>query len=248
MMKIMKKTIMIFMVAFLLFIGIGNVRAADEDTCSPSQLSELRSAAANVKVTYVPGTEAKEIGYSAETGASYVTTRFIDIKIYNVTEDLLVSASNGSQDWIISYSNVTSDGSVTIRQPSSTTSTVDYVFKVTSLKYGCSLENLRTIKLTLPKFNNYSELDVCADIPDYYLCQQYTTYSVDGSTFYDKVDEYKAKLLAMDTDVNLDDENTSIVSKAVSSVSKYKYVIVGIVVVAGIVLTVIVLKKKGSVV
>lgn len=247
MMKRMKKLIMIFTMMFLLVGGIREIRA-EEETCKPSQLSELRSEAANVKVSYVPTTEARKVSYSSEVGASYVTTRYLDIKIYNVTEDLLIYVDNSNQQWALSYSDVMADGSITIRQPSSSMNIIDYSFKISSLKYGCSLETLRTIKLTLPKFNNYSELDVCADIPEYYLCQQYTTYSVDGSTFYDKVDEYKTKLLSIETDSDLNDENTSVISKAVSNVSKYKYVIVGIVVVIGVVLTVIVLKKKGSVV
>ena len=103
------------------------------------------------------------------------------------------------------------------------------------------------MKLTLPRFNYYSELDICQDIPDYYLCQQYTTYDVDGATFYDKVDEYKAKLAAQAEESEATDDNTSIINKAISGVSKYKYVVVGVIVAIGVVVTVLILKKRKKV-
>ena len=255
--------VIIFMLAF--FLMIGNVSAAEdkENMCTPTQLSELRSMAANVKVTYVPVTEAEKLTTpNGESGAEYVSKRYLDIKIFNLNTKLIVNAKNGIDSFTITSNDIGGDGAVTIRQPAST-SAINYEFEVTSLLYGCSLETLRTIKLTLPKYNYYSQLDVCDDIPDYYLCQPYTTYSVDGGTFYDKVDEYKAKLSSAFTPVLspfarslvivlLIQEGTfKICSSATSSIlkfsiSKYKYLIVGIVVVVGVVLTIFVLKKKGS--
>ena len=240
-----KKILMIiFMLAF--FFMIGNVCAAEdkENMCTPTQLSELRSMAANVKVTYVPVSEAEKLGVpNGETGGEYVTKRYLEIKIFNLNTKLMVNVTNGVDNFVVTSNDMQGDGSVTIRQPSSG-SAINYEFKVTSLLYGCGLETLRTIKLTLPKYNYYSQLDVCQDIPDYYLCQPYTTYSVDGGTFYDKVDEYKAKLSTLEKEK--EDNNTSFVTNTMSGISKYKYLIVGIVVVVGVVLTIFVLKKKGS--
>lgn len=237
--------VIIFMLAF--FLMIGNVSAAEdkENMCTPTQLSELRSMAANVKVTYVPVTEAEKLTTpNGESGADYVSKRYLDIKIFNLNTKLIVNAKNGIDSFTITSNDIGGDGAVTIRQPAST-SAINYEFEVTSLLYGCSLETLRTIKLTLPKYNYYSQLDVCDDIPDYYLCQPYTTYSVDGGTFYDKVDEYKAKLSTLEKEKE-ENNNTSFVTNTMSGISKYKYLIVGIVVVVGVVLTIFVLKKKGS--
>ena len=237
--------VIIFMLAF--FLMIGNVSATEdkENMCTPTQLSELRSMAANVKVTYVPVTEAEKLTTpNGESGAEYVSKRYLDIKIFNLNTKLIVNAKNGIDSFTITSNDIGGDGAVTIRQPAST-SAINYEFEVTSLLYGCSLETLRTIKLTLPKYNYYSQLDVCDDIPDYYLCQPYTTYSVDGGTFYDKVDEYKAKLSTLEKEKE-ENNNTSFVTNTMSGISKYKYLIVGIVVVVGVVLTIFVLKKKGS--
>ena len=237
--------VIIFMLAF--FLMIGNVSAAEdkENMCTPTQLSELRSMAANVKVTYVPVTEAEKLTTpNGESGAEYVSKRYLDIKIFNLNTKLIVNAKNGIDSFTVTSNDIGGDGAVTIRQPAST-SAINYEFEDTSLLYGCSLETLRTIKLTLPKYNYYSQLDVCDDIPDYYLCQPYTTYSVDGGTFYDKVDEYKVKLSTLEKEKE-ENNNTSFVTNTMSGISKYKYLIVGIVVVVGVVLTIFVLKKKGS--
>ncbi len=242
----MKKRNKLLIMLFLLFVGITSVRA-EESVCTPSQLSKLRSAAANVKVTYMPVTDVGTVNQgNGEVDSSALTYRYLDVKIYNVSEELYVQVNNGNQKWSFNSNDIMADGSITIRQPASSTNTYNYVFEIVSYRYGCSLETLRTIRLTLPKFNVYSDLEICQDIPDYYLCQQYTTYSVDGSTFYNKVDEYKTKLLALEEE-KISEENNSVITNSLSKISKYKYLVVGIIVVIGVVLTVIVLKKKGSV-
>lgn len=237
--------LLIIMMAFFLFIG--NVRAADdENTCKPTTLSSLRSMAANVKVTYVPTHVTEELDRpNFETGVSVSEKNYLDIKIYNVNTKLIVYVSADGVYESFDSNDVGPDGAITLRQIPKN-ETVTYTFEVRSFEGGCIDNVLRTIKLTLPRYNFYSQLGACADIPDYYLCQEYTTYKVDGATFYDKVDEYKAKLLTLE-ETEEAENNTGLVSQAISSVSKYKYVIVGVVVVIGVLLTIFILKRKKSV-
>lgn len=237
--------LLIIMMAFFLFIG--NVRAADdENTCKPTTLSSLRSMAANVKVTYVPVTETVQFSTpNFETGATEGYRNYLDIKIYNVNTKLEVTVKADGVEEILTSNDVGGDGAITLRQVPQN-ETVTYTFTVRSYEGGCHENVLRTLKLTLPRYNFYSQLGACADIPDYYLCQEYTTYKVDGATFYDKVDEYKAKLLTLE-ETEEAENNTGLVSQAISSVSKYKYVIVGVVVVIGVLLTIFILKRKKSV-
>lgn len=246
-MKKRKNFLLIIFIMGLFLIG-NKVYAAEEATCKPKELSELRSMAANVKVTYVPLTETVKLDVpDVETGATATTVKYLAIKIYNINTKLNVLYDNGTAEGILSHYDIGSDGAITLKQKVQTY-TVDYEFEITSNEYGCGEHTLRTIRLTLPRFNFYSQLDACADIPDYYLCQQFTTYEVDGATFYDKVDEYKAKLLTLDKDVDLDEEdNNSVISQAFSTVSKYKYIVVGALVVIGVVATIFILKRKKSV-
>ena len=104
---------------------------------------------------------------------------------------------------------------------------------------------MRTINITLPKFNNYSLRGVCSDIPEYYLCQRYITYDINDSTFTENVNKYKEKL-AEKADEKDEESNTSVVGKTVNNIAKYKYVIAVIVILAGAVITYIVIKKKRS--
>ena len=242
---------LIFMMMISLFIGINMVKAEEDTTCNAVSLNELRTMAANVKVSYVPTEADVKTEFDEESGTDYVTVRYLDVKVYNITSKLYVRTEAGgsnvtSSSHLLTLANVGSDGAATIRQEA-INQPVTYTFTIFSDAYGCTGKTLRTMKLTLPRLNYYSELDICQDIPDYYLCQQYTTYDVDGATFYDKVDEYKAKLAAQAEESEATDDNTSIINKAISGVSKYKYVVVGVIVAIGVVVTVLILKKRKKV-
>lgn len=54
-----------------------------------------------------------------------------------------------------------------------------------SNKTKCPDNLFRTLYLTIPRYNNYYEYDVCNEIPDYYLCQKYVTFDeVGDAVFY----------------------------------------------------------------
>lgn len=254
----MKKNFFMLTIMLAMFLFIGNVYAEEEEaTCKATQLSELRSLAANVKVTYVPKAVVEDLGIpDGEHGSTSYTMQYLYIKIYNMSDKLKINVKNSGRglteliDTTLTTEKADAEGVLNLRQ-AAITENVQYTFTITSDYYGCGEETLRKFKLTLPKFNFYSQLDICQDIPEYYLCQQYTTFDVDGATFYDKVDEYKAKLLTQKEEEkaaeNEEIDNTTPISKAMSAVSKNKYIVVGVVVVIGVVITVVILKRKKSV-
>ena len=246
-----KKMMLIIVLLASTFLFVGKVFAAAEG-CGYSLLNELRQEAANIKVTYVPGEETTALDEpDGETGMTETTKMYLDLKIYNVTDRMYLNVTqygneiNQTQIGPILSSQIGPDGSITLRQPS-TTSVVNYSIDVISDYNACSGEKLRTIKITLPKYNIYSQLLACDGISDYYLCHEYTTYDVDGATFYDKVDEYKSKLLTSQEEITSTDNNT-LVSKTFNGVSKHRYLIVGIIVAVGVIATMIVLKRKKGV-
>ena len=104
---------------------------------------------------------------------------------------------------------------------------------------------MRVIKLTLPRYNHFSERAICEDIPEYYLCQKYVTYNIDNSTFLDNITKYKEKLSKNNEEGNVED-NTSVVNKAIKSVSKYRYAIASVIIIAGIAITIVIIKKRRS--
>ena len=62
----------------------------------------------------------------------------------------------------------------------------------------------------------------------------------------ENIQEKKKKIKEFIEKGKEENNKTSFVTNTMSGISKYKYLIVGIVVVVGVVLTIFVLKKKGS--
>ena len=247
----MKKNNIILMIMMTMFLFVGIVKAEEEQTtCTATDLNELRTMASNIKVTYITGEDYRDLGYTEpETGLSEMKYYYVDVKLFNLNSKLLVNLTTSgdnvvSTNHVVSYLDTDPEGVVTFRQNASDAN-VDYIFKVFPSSGNCIGETLRTIKLTVPKFNWYSELAVCNDIPDYYLCLRFTTYNVDGATFYDRVDEYKAKMLEQKESTVNGENNT--LSETMNNISKYKYVIVGIIVAVGVIATVLIVRRKKSV-
>ena len=248
-----KNIVFIFILTLLTITFIGKVNAEDKDdvpVCSNSRLSELRKQASNLKVTYVPVKVEEQQKPDPENGITKVSENYVEVKLFNMTSQLrahvIVNGGSGSYEKDVTYlDEKPDDDSITFRQLASNVN-IEYTFEIYSDDFSeCMNEKLRTLKITVPKFNFYSELDVCKEIPDYYLCAPYTTYNIDGSTFYDKVADYKEKLNNQEI-VGEDDSNNGVVSQTISTLSKYKYVIVGVIVAVGVAITVIVIRRKKS--
>ncbi len=249
----MKKKMIVFYMILALFLFMGNAKAEEEeDLCSSVQLSELRSEAANVKVTYVTGEEIETTNEpDPEIGVNKLRKHYVYIKIFNINSRMAVRVTpSGSgvsaNQMVVDSSMVDLDGVITLRQPASDVN-VNYQFNVYSLYGGCSGRTLRTMKLTVPKFNIYSELDICSDVPDFYLCLQYTNYNIDSATVYNRIEDYKARLSTQNVDEENSDGKNNTLSKTMTSISKYKYIIVGVIVAIGVVITVILIRRKKSV-
>lgn len=243
----MKKEKIFFMIimAVSMFMFTSIVYAEQKQkSCTTMQLGELREIAANVKVTYVPKTIVIDTPTDVETGATSYTAKYIDIKVYNMNSRIYLEVKNDAGFSAVATSDrLAKDGTVTFRQEM-VDRKVNYEFLVKSTEYGCETQTLRTIKLSLPIYNAYSQLEICSEIPEYYLCQEFVTSPVDGSTFYDKVDAYKAKLLEQGDGVQ--EDNTGLGNKTFAKASKYKYLIVGIIVALGVVITIVIIKRKEN--
>jgi len=239
--------IILMLVSFLL-INIGTVLAEGEAKCSNAELGRLREGAAKIRVNYVPnevnmGKKAVDLGEEVDA-----IDHVLDLKLYNATKDFVFkyvySGKNvKTGEFYRTHADIGPDGAITVRQKSYNT-IISYVIYVYPSGGGCSNHVLRTIRITLPKYNYYTNLAMCEGIQDYYLCAPYITSDFDSATFYKKVEDYKAKLLE-NKEVE-EEDNNSIISNALTGVKKHKYVIVGLIVAIGVVVTVIILKRKKS--
>lgn len=248
-----KVKIMMFMIiSVFLMIGFSNVVSAEEnqiasDVCPNSSKVELLQNAAMVKINYEPY-EQKADGFDDPNSSGYsVIYYYIDIKIYNMDETIFATVTNGNtgKKFDVYADETGPDGAITIRIKD-TTKINTFTFELKANTYDCNSKVLRTVKLTIPKYNYYSGRQVCSDIPDYYLCQQYIVYDVSATRFLESVTNYKADLAENNSESKEEEVEPSIISKAASKISKYKYWIVGGILLVGVIVTIIVIKKKRS--
>lgn len=250
----MKKNKILLVVLVLFMAFMSRVSAAEDKTCNAVSYNELRNLAANVKISYEEATEEAYYmdGYSDEETPTLKSLLYI--KIYNMNSRLHITydvsgdgINNSSSDnKVLTLDDVGQDGAITLRQEALPTMAT-YTFHIASDSYGCGNKILRNVKITLPRFNYYSRLSKCKEIPDFYLCKPFVTFNGDNNPDFDKkVDEYKAKLAEQKEKETDDDEDGNFISETLSNVSKHKYIVVGIVVAVGVVITVLILRRKRS--
>ena len=241
-MKRMNNIFTYTIVALICFVSlIVKVQAAE---CSAVDKNEIKAKASNVRINYVPGIEnvkTKDFD-DREVDAQ---SRYIDIKIFNLSSDLFMRVKSSDDnikidETLVDYRNMGPDGAITIRVPALDI-VQEYVFEVFSYSDNCKGEIVRTIRLTIPKYNTYSQLDICSDIKEFYLCQEYITFDINKDRFFDQVNDYKENGAA-NADVLID--QTSALNKIVASQSKAKYFIVGILLVGGIAATYFIVKNN----
>ena len=78
------------------------------------------------------------------------------------------------------------------------------------------------------------------------MCQTFTSVNIDSSKFLKSVTEYKESLENKET-AKVEKGELGIVAGTKKVVSKNKFVIIGLVLIAGAIATVVVIKKKRSV-
>ena len=105
------------------------------------------------------------------------------------------------------------DGIITLRAKD-ISEKVTYMFEIYGNTADCYDKKMRTVKLTLPKYNYFSHYGVCEEIPEFYMCQRYILNDFDGASFYKAVSDYKEKKLAQENELNengeIKDNNSSI--------------------------------------
>ena len=241
---------LIVMIGMFLFVGVAKAEEVNISTCSAADLNTLRQDASLIKATYIPneiqvGEGNARGGEESDAAIMYV----LDLKVYNVNSKFLLKYEYSgkkiqSGSFYRDFTNTGSDGAITVRQKSYNT-VINYTITVISNFGSCRGQTIRTIRVTLPKYNYYSSLEACEGIQDYYLCQPYITFDVDENTFFNKVSAYSAKM-AEAKEVDMEEDNNSVVSKTLTAVSKHKYLVVGIVVAVGVAATVLIIKRKKS--
>lgn len=236
----------ILFIAFMMFSFMMGVRAESE-TCTAEDKVRLRNIASMVSVNYetvdIYGTSDE---YSREEGTEFKEVN-LDVKIHNLNDSMYVIIESPylSKKIVADTDDKNNNGEIVIRKAN-----LNQVEKMTFTIYSyesCTNDALKVINLTIPKYNRNSKLDICSDVPEFYLCQPLVTYDIKNVDYSTSIAEYKEKLANQEKKPALENQSDE-ESGLAGFVSKNKYFIVGIVVGIGIGLTILILKRRGSVV
>ncbi len=228
-------------------------------TCDYTDRAVLNNEASEVRANYeikekeldpnVYGPPDSIIGTEEED--SWVPkTEYLQINILNITENLYVEVSSDLSKDVIRYNySDTNNGTLAIEW--------NDVSQVARLKInvnssgnnGCQDETIRTMSITLPRYNSYSNYGMCEIASEYYLCQKYVTFNeVDFADFIDGVTAEVEKIQNGDNDS--DNEDLTWYQAVGKFIAEHKaYFIIGsisLVLIAGIVVVVIIKKRRSS--
>lgn len=228
---------------FILLLLIGNVVYAEDSeniSCDHVEKKGIMQNASNIKVTFVPTEKSSE---------QQVLQRYMDIKIYNVTSDVFLAIKGDSVGTqmnarTLSINDVGPEGAIVLRMPA-LDRIANLVLEVYSKGKTCNGDKIKTLTLKIPKYNFYSQLEVCNDVPEFYLCQEYIDFEIDPSKFYDQVADYKEKKENPELSEIIVNDNTPAQHNIYIAPKSYiKHIIFGVVVVIVVVSGYFFIKRK----
>lgn len=179
-----------YLILTLLIFGFGITPVGA--ICNYEEQARLNREVSNVQVNYEIITQpyADQSGCyppeDIENPEDYLCKgEFIQINILNINENMIVNVENDTYDNSFRYSYedtdsgtlsfvLTNDNNLEV---SYNEDVVEYTIEIlASSETGCEGSGLRTIYLTVPRYNVYSNVAPCDEMSDYYLCQKYVTY------------------------------------------------------------------------
>lgn len=191
----MRKNYYLVTLFVLLFAFSFKVSAS---TCKNERVLELSSLANNVNVSYQEY-ETNPGAVSGGEGSEEFSDNFVGhyITIYNLVDDLNVAIvrEDTKKTAVVTSADMNDEGVIYI-DAGEAGKIKNFNIYIRSNDSNCQNEVLKTLILTTPMYNNYSQYESCKENPDFELCQEFTTFDYSGmtdSTFRAKLDEYKEK-------------------------------------------------------
>ena len=192
----MKRILCLFFI--LLLVPTINVQAK----CMYSDIAELKKIAANVNYSYT---------YRIENDKA-----LFDITLTNLTPEIYF-VDNITEN---SYKNKT--GEIVLKNYNSGTS---IIYNFYPNDNDCIDTVLYTIRVTLPKYNEFYNSPICADAQEYSLCQRWSSHNLDYNTFVDKISQYKSQKQMQQQNENKEVDNDSLFHYIIVFLTDYYYLI-----------------------
>ncbi len=215
------KDIKIYLCFLLSFLFMLNVSAAG---CSYKEQTQLNTDLSNIKII-----------------SEIVDDNKINIIIYNVTENLQIVYQNpeNEQEVTLKYFDTT-NGKYVLERNADTIE--EYSFQIRSNMSNCYGNILSTKKIIKPKYNEFSELDICKNskLQNHSYCQKYITKDINKSR--EEVEQTLNDFLQ----VRVDKITTRAVKKPFLTVKQIITYSIGLVIVSAIVVVILLITKKRS--
>ena len=166
------KRIFVFLLMF--FIPVTTIQGF---YCKYSEISKYKNLASNINTHY---------DYvETDSGVSFSVT------LTNLTEELyIVDVINDK-----TYTHSEDELTITGYEPGQT---VKYYVYTTN--ENCSDKLLYTIRVILPSYNPYYNLEICNGIENYIYCQKWYGHNLKYDDFVNKVNDYKLSLIKKPTE------------------------------------------------
>lgn len=183
----MKRQYIYLLIFFTILFTPKTINAASN--CDYKNLSDYRSLAGNINVTY---------SYRMEEGKPV-----FDVTISNIYDDMYIIDTYQNKQY--TKKDFTSDNELIIKgYPDDLT----LRYQVYGYIFGCPNQQLITKYVTLPNYNEFSTDKACVGAEEYSLCQRWGAVSVDYEEFLSKVQAYKERKKAQNNPIIFDDEKT----------------------------------------
>ncbi len=213
------KKILSFLVVMFLF----NINVSAASLCDYTEQSELNSKAANVKVSY----DIVDSKVTFEDGNADI--RIFRIQILNVTEDFYVVVKNDiNKEEKTYYSTDAVDGVISFDWDYAETVTNFTIQVYTTNKTNCADEKYKTFYLTTPRYNEYSNIETCQELTDFYLCQEFVTFAdISRDKFISQLESYRNGEVNNKGEEQEENENPTITDKIFEFIDDNKWYIIG---------------------
>lgn len=213
------KKILSFLVVMFLF----NINVSAASLCDYTEQSELNSKAANVKVSY----DIVDSTLTFEDGVSL--NKIFRIQMLNVTEDFYVIVKNDiNKEEKTYYSTDAVDGVISFDWDYAETVTNFTIQVYTTNKTNCADEKYKTFYLTTPRYNNYFNIETCQELTDFYLCQEFVTFTdVSRDKFISQLESYRNGEVNNKGEKQEENENLTITDKIFEFIDNNKWYIIG---------------------
>lgn len=245
--------------ATLLFsLAVGGVNAA---SCSYEEQAKLNSEVANIKTNFEIKQRVMDkseydipdvlIG-TPEADKYEMTISYFQINILNLTENVYIEVTNnadGTKD-TYQYSNA-NNGNVSFTRDE-TDKLITYTVKVyASANTGCEGSLLKTLYVSLPRYNSFSTYPICKEMPDHDMCQSYVNFEeMSFSDFEIEIKEEVEKIQKEEEKKNEHDAKWYV--QVLNFVKEHKVAFIiggaGVLVASGTVAFVIIKRRRRSII